>query len=1799
MSTRLPELLSRAMRPHILLLLAGAGLVFPATAPAQGNGPACPDGGAWVTANVVALDQVFIYNRRGAFAPGMIYALERDVVDKPGTAGGPGNVMLRADKRPRPLTLRVNQGDCLQVNFTNLLSNPRVAQSTVPQQVPGAPDGVLTGGDPAQPNWDNQPFERAASVRVIGMQLLGTIGSDGSNVGKNASSLVEPGNSATYYYYAQREGVHLLYSAGAQTGGEGDGGSLAFGLFGAVNVEPTGSEWYRSQLTRQEMEWAQAVDASGNPAFTGGGHPILNYDATYPTGDFAGLPIIKMKTDDDEIVHSDLTAVITGEGRADLCADGWTYPENPGLPERCQPFREFTIIFHDDIKAVQAFDVYNHPVLSHTLHSVRDGFAINYGTGGIGSEVLANRLGLGPEAECNECKYEEFFLTSWVLGDPAMVTDVLANASDPFGKSGDVIKAAVALYPDDPSNTYHSYLNDHVKIRNLHAGPKEHHIFHLHAHQWMYTPDSDESSYLDSQAIGPGSSYTYDIAYGGGGNRNKTQGDAIFHCHFYPHFAQGMWALWRNHDVFEWGTPVDELTGIVLPGDPVDTRALPDAEIDAGTPTPGVVPIPGLAMAPMPTADMPGYPFYIPGVEGHRPPKPPLDTEVDGGLPRHVVTGGKAHAPDLNRLDFDKVNDELVVDYLAETGEPDEIKAMRFHAAEDPATGAPTGIIGGQPSWIAPATGTSAASGVFRVNGLPGIAGAPFADPCVDDFGNPSDHSRTYTYRAAGFRLEATYNKVGWKNPQHHMEALDEDVGDFLSGDRPPQPFFFRANSNSCINFYITNLFENVYELDDFQVRTPTDVLGQHIHLVKFDVTSSDGSANGWNYEDGSLSPMEVIERIVAIRAATALGPDGTLGTGDDTPCTNNPFPARNATPDAATPGCPVAEWHPFFKDVLPEGRAELALGAQTTIQRWYADKLINNSGNDRTLRTVYTHDHFAPSTQQQAGYYAGLLIEPENSTWKMAEDGAPMNTRPDGGPTSWQAIIEVEDDPDTETDEYESYREFMFEAQDFALAYRAGAENDLKNITTQGIILGETVTLQGVHDPANAINPPAKEEIPLPDLTRVAPLCPGGVPRPCPEAISADDPGTFLLNYRNEPIPFRVRDPLTNSQAPGIAGDLSHAFRSRLGFDTDGITPITRADERMDADPATWPVEPLTGGVLPGDPATPLFRVYEADKVQIRTLVGAHEEGHNFTVHGIRWLFEPNWKNSGYRSSQMYGISEHFEFEVPAMGAVKGSHDVPFEDYLYLGGAAVDNIWNGTWGIMRAYSDIQGDDPGEAPLATLSMNPGGKAPRSANPREFRGSCPVFEGGNRDPRNKNFNIVAVLARDLLGPDGLVYNSRVENGGPLTDPNAILYVHSHDIDAKKNGSISLKAGITPEPLVIRAAAGDCILITLENWLPAARADMPDADGFSTMPLLIDQFQANHLEPSNHVGLHAGLVQYDMFDSDGANVGWNPVQTAVPGGKITYQWYAGDQVVCRNQEPAEFCTGQEDGFRVAVPMEFGATPLISSDRVKHSQKGAIGVLIIEPEGSSWQADGFGVDRRGREVCPKGATCSRLSATVTKADGTIFRDFALIFQDDLNLRCDNCGNADDGDANAVPNLADSEDPEDSGQRALNYRTEPMWLRLGFAPDAPLEQTRDEVFRNALSNAQVGGDPETPIFTVDVGTDVRFRVVQSGGHARNHVFTLHGHGWQTVPFTNDSRVIGDNPLSDWRSDQEGIGPTYAGNFLLSNGAGGKGGVTGDYLFRDFASFQFDGGLWGLLRVCGDGKGNTGDKACSLVKQP
>lgn len=1636
-----------------LVFLAGILSLGALAAPERVSAAGCA---ATVAANVVALDQPFFYNRLGSYNPaGMIFALKRDVVDK--TSGKactevgcqPGNVRLRSDKRARPLVLRVNAGQCLKIDFTNLLA------STAPVPPAGGEIGL------------EAPATRTASAHVMGLQPM-DIASDGSFVGNNGNSLAAPGQTKTYTYFAEREGAYFMYSTAATTGGAGNGGQISAGLFGAVNVEPAEAEFYRSQVTADDLQLATGGQAPD-------GHPLIDYNAEYPAGHrWAGLPILKM-TKNGEIVHSDLNAIITGPNRGRFAG---IYKDTPVNPDRNQPFREFTVIFHDEAITQQPFPQFSDRSLGlvDTLHSVRDGFAINYGSAAAGPEAVANRLGVGPMKDCVECKFEEFFLTSWAVGDPGMLVDVPASANvGPDGKRVAYPFAATqAYYPDDPSNVHHSYLNDHVKIRNIHAGPKEHHIFHLHAHQWVHTPDSDNSAYLDSQAIGPGSAYTYEIAHHGSGNRNKMVGDSIFHCHFYPHFAQGMWALWRTHDVFENGT-----------------RKLPDGEIADGTPIPAVVPVPTLAMAPLPDAEVaivngqavvapldgqarpgnPGYPFFMADAAkaGHRPPTPPLDIIESGGLPRHIVTDGAPPVQVTNRLSFHKELTSVEATELPEDGTPLEKAAMDFHAQRTHPSYRPDGSPGG-----------------FTTNGLPPKPGAPFADPCVSDDGQPAGTDRLY--KAALIQLDIRFNKAGWHYPQSRILSLWDDVEAYLNGAKAPEPLFFRANTNDCITFWHTNYVPGEYRQDDFQITTPTDVIGQHIHLVKFDVTSSDGSGNGFNYEDGTFSPDEVHERIKAINQ------------GLWTPA-NTGQPVANAGL-AARPGGPQG---------MP--------GARTTVQRWFVDDTMNRSGKDRTLRSVFTHDHFGPSTHQQAGLYATLVVEPQGSTWRDPETGQTFGGRGDGGPTSWRADILA--GPGGK----DSYREFMLEFQDYALAYTA-ADDPLR--------------------PNAPINPPARNENAQFGLVQ-ATVCHDGQPAPCPEGISASDVGTMTVNYRNEPLALRVGSPNAYSQASGAQGDLSKAYLS-----------IKRADDRLNR------LGPISGndyaarpdvGVY--DPFTPMMRAYEFDKVQVRTLVGATEDGHNFTIHDQKWLFEPSEPNSGYRNSQMMGLSEHYEFVLPPI-AVKGT--TPAVDYLYKPGASVDDQWNGLWGVLRAYNGGLGL---LSNLKPLPNNPNGKAPppKDSKSNPFSGVCP------KNAPARNLGVTAVAAQQALPEKSLVYNDRKST--KLHDPSAILYVRSGDLYLDKTANTyKLKPGVPIEPLVLRANAGDCINLTLTNRLPAE--PLPNPPGWFILPMIkagpSAGFNANQLRPSNEVGLHPQLLFYDASSgNDGANVGLNgldqtrtstgvasngtilgPLATAPPnGGIVKYKWYAGNYDVL------------PDGTRIATPVEFGATNLLSSDPIMHPNKGAIGALIIEPAGAAWTED----------------ATSRASADIKSASGSLlFREFVLMFQSNLSLRHGTTLSAGDP---AVPLTAEAEEPEDSGQKAFNYRSEPMWYRMGYAADQPLDNTQGLDYTAALSGAMA-----TPTFTAKAGTPVRFRVLHPGGVSRNHVFQLHGHVWEEEPYTDNSTKIGHNPLSEWYGSQYGIGASSHFDILPQHGAGGAGGVKGDFLYRDQSSFGFDEGLMGIFRV-------------------
>jgi hypothetical protein len=546
-----------------------AALTLAAAAPAGAQSdPNFCDPAHVVRARVAAFDQILWMNRAGASIPGgMIYALLRDVfpdqvcsagptracstdADCAGTSGATcvallpdaqteatscaalaapgaspgciaGEVRLRASKRPRPIVLRANEGDCLEVEFTNLLAP--TAQTfgfcTTDASMPcdpsasasGCPDGgtctlsfcqdgttVCTSvSDCKGPNATctaltfTQPTTRATGVHVQGMPWAEGVQDDGSFVGRNCSSLTYPAGSSgtpntpcaavngatiTYTLFAEHEGSYLLYGTGDDWAkvpvSGGDGGPLAVGLFGAVNVQPSGFEafsdlrvaqgkepapmwdagWYRSQVTEQDLCWASA-DGGPDPANPArcvraqpDALPTLDYQAVYPgIHPQAGQPVLNMQCTEEvlaqpgarcalnELVHTDLTAVITGPagpgGQPGRFPDTFEPDEQPpalrpvyAYPDRLQPYREFTILYHESYQVNQAFqNLYN---LYPAIVAAQDNFGFNYGMGGLSSPILANRLRVGPQADCVDCKYEEFFLTSWALGDPAMVVDV-------------------------------------------------------------------------------------------------------------------------------------------------------------------------------------------------------------------------------------------------------------------------------------------------------------------------------------------------------------------------------------------------------------------------------------------------------------------------------------------------------------------------------------------------------------------------------------------------------------------------------------------------------------------------------------------------------------------------------------------------------------------------------------------------------------------------------------------------------------------------------------------------------------------------------------------------------------------------------------------------------------------------------------------------------------------------------------------------------------------------------------------------------------------------------------------------------------------------------------------------------------------------------------------------------------------------------------------------------------------------------------------------------------------------------
>ncbi|WLR57010.1 multicopper oxidase domain-containing protein [Mesobacillus subterraneus] len=436
----------------------------------------------------------------------------------------------------------------------------------------------------------------------------------------------------------------------------------------------------------------------------------------------------------------------------------------------------------------------------------------------------------------------------------------------------------------------------------------------------------------------------------------------------------------------------------------------------------------------------------------------------------------------------------------------------------------------------------------------------------------------------------------------------------------------------------------------------------------------------------------------------------------------------------------------------------------------------------------------------------------------------------------------------------------------------------------------------------------------------------------------SEDDPGVFGVNYKCEPLQFRL----------GEDCDPAYSFSS----------------------------------FVHGDPVTPILRAYEGDPIRIRLLQGAHEESHSFNIHGLKWKEERPDLGSSMKAQQHIGISESFTFEteIPSSG-----------DYLWAFEDEED-VWLGTWGLIRAYSSKMKDlivlaDREALPDGTAEPpKPTGKPPEKAHPlaslppEAYKGS-PV----------KKFEVVAFQTP-------IQYNSYGDH-----DPFGIIFSLKEDAEDILSGKKN------PVPLILRANVGDLVEVTLTSELK--KELFPFEDGIHPYPPVKEQ---SFYPPSLRISLHTSLLNYDVKTSSGDTVGYNPDQTVGPGETITYRWFV-------------------DG-------QFGMCSMWDmADLRNHRSFGTFGAFIAESRFTTY------LDPRSQEKVNTGENVVLCHPLLPAT-----REFVLILHDGVRLEDKNGKVIIDPMDGVIPDteVLEEVDTYDYGSRGFNYRSERLINRYKEHP-------------------------------------------------------------------------------------------------------------------------------------------------------
>src|SRR4051794_13606697 len=257
------------------------------------SNPACLAGGAVdKTFDVTALDVNIPINRFGDHDPkGKMYALTSQLGATPAEAALQKVSIGLGDDPIQPLAIRANEGDCVEIHFTN----------------------HATGGD--------------YGMHIDGLEYNET--SSGDRIGANPSSAVPTGGSTTYRYAVpvdpRLEGAHYIHP------GPGNRAAVDHGLFGALVVEPPGSTYWDASTAGLPLKsgWEAIIKPGGTSL------PCDKLSAT-PTCAFREAVLMFHE------VGNDSESVTTKSGALNPLIDSTTGTYRPGafaVNYRSEPFR--------------------------------------------------------------------------------------------------------------------------------------------------------------------------------------------------------------------------------------------------------------------------------------------------------------------------------------------------------------------------------------------------------------------------------------------------------------------------------------------------------------------------------------------------------------------------------------------------------------------------------------------------------------------------------------------------------------------------------------------------------------------------------------------------------------------------------------------------------------------------------------------------------------------------------------------------------------------------------------------------------------------------------------------------------------------------------------------------------------------------------------------------------------------------------------------------------------------------------------------------------------------------------------------------------------------------------------------------------------------------------------------------------------------------------------------------------------------------------------------------------------------